>query len=372
MSGATHCSYGRRGVGVGPMIRRAALHVRHRRRSPVRCSSTVRWRGRVGLGPAAWVAAGAALLVAVVLLRRDEPAPGAHEQAEGRAPAPRRLLVMISVFFVLYVGVELGFSGWVYAYAQDLDIGGSNGAAWLHGDVLGLLRTRPADRHSPGGGRGAPLDALRRLHPDGGRGRGLLVVVGGGELVWVGTALLGIGLAPQFATMIAFAERHVAITGAATSWFIGAVAIGGFAPPWLIGQLFDRTGSSALPAAVLCSATATLGWSIVVARLFARRSAVPAERRRLHAAPGERPRARRLGRARLRAERPAAGRSVELQLTDVGGCVRVVLATAASWRRPHCSTSGPSRPCPVGHTDGRARGAASRATVDFGFGEAAR
>ena len=38
---------------------------------------------------------------------------------------------MISVFFVLYVGVELGFAGWVYTYAEDLDIGGSNGAAWL-------------------------------------------------------------------------------------------------------------------------------------------------------------------------------------------------------------------------------------------------
>ena len=78
--------------------------------------------------------------------------------------------------------------------------------------------------------------------------------------------------------MIAFAERHVAITGTATSWFIGAVAIGGFVLPWLIGQLFDRTGSSALPTAVLCSAAATLAWSVVVARLFARRSAIPAER----------------------------------------------------------------------------------------------
>jgi cyanate permease len=64
---------------------------------PLLVNRSLAWSG--GLGPAAWVAAGAALLVAVVLLRRDEPAPGAHEEAEGRAPAPRRLLLVISVFF---------------------------------------------------------------------------------------------------------------------------------------------------------------------------------------------------------------------------------------------------------------------------------
>ena len=61
------------------------------------------------------------------------------------------------------------------------------------------------------------------------------------------TALMGLGVAPQFATMIAFAERHVAITGAATAWFIGAAAVGAFGLPWMIGQLFERTGSSTMP-----------------------------------------------------------------------------------------------------------------------------
>jgi len=265
-----------RGAGVGPMIN--ALHFMFAVGAlacPLLVNRSLAWTG--GLRPAAWVAAGAALLVAVVLLRRDEPAPGAHEEAEGRAPAPRRLLLMISVFFVLYVGVELGFSGWVYAYAQDLDIGGHNGAAWLTatfwaffalGRLLGIpLAAVVAPRRMLLGACALTVVAAA-----------LLVLVGGGDLVWVGTALLGIGLAPQFATMIAFAERHVAITGTATSWFIGAVAIGGFVLPWLIGQLFDQTGSSALPAAVLSSAAATLAWSIVVARSLARRSAVPAGR----------------------------------------------------------------------------------------------
>ena len=78
--------------------------------------------------------------------------------------------------------------------------------------------------------------------------------------------------------MIAFAERHVAITGAATSWFIGAVAMGGFGLPWLIGQLFDRTGSSAHADGRAVLGRGDPGLVIVVARLFARRSAIPAER----------------------------------------------------------------------------------------------
>ena len=103
----------------------------------------------------------------------------------------------------------------------------------------------------------------------------LLVVVGGGSLVWFGTALFGLAISPQFPTMIAFAERHLAITGNATSWFIGASAVGGFVLPWLIGQLFERTGASAMPVAVLSAAVATLLWFCVVARLLGRRVEEP-------------------------------------------------------------------------------------------------
>jgi FHS family Na+ dependent glucose MFS transporter 1 len=262
-----------RGAGVGPMIN--ALHFMFAVGAlacPLLVNRSLAWTG--DLGPAAWIAAAAAVVVAIVVLRRDEPAPGAHEEAEGRAPAPPSLLLVISIFFVLYVGVELGFSGWVYTYAEDLDIGGSNGPAWLTATFWAFFAF----------GRlvGIPLAAVVPPRPmllgactlTVVSAALLVLVAGTGSLVWVATALLGIGLAPQFATMIAFAERHVAITGIATSWFISAVAIGGFVLPWLIGQLFDRAGSSALPTAVLLSAAATLVWSVVVARMFTRQSAL--------------------------------------------------------------------------------------------------
>ena len=96
-----------------------------------------------------------------------------------------------------------------------------------------------------------------------------------GPLIWLATALMGLGVAPQFATMISFAERHVAITGAATAWFIGAAAVGAFGLPWVIGQLFERTGSSTMPIAVLGGAAATLAWFCVVSRLLTAIRPVP-------------------------------------------------------------------------------------------------
>jgi MFS transporter, FHS family, Na+ dependent glucose transporter 1 len=259
-----------RGAGVGPMIN--ALHFMFAIGAlacPLLVNRSLAWSG--DLGPACWIGAAAALAMAVLVLRRDEPAPGAHEAAEGRSAAPRPLLLAISVFFVLYVGVELGFAGWVYTYAEDLGIGGVNGAAWLTATFWATFAF--------GRFLGIPLAAMvePRVMLLGAcvlavGASALLVVAGGGSLVWLGTALLGIGVAPQFAAMIAFAERHLAITGAATSWFIGAAAVGGFGLPCLIGQLFDRTGSSTMPVVVLCAASATLIWFLFLARILTRRA----------------------------------------------------------------------------------------------------
>jgi FHS family Na+ dependent glucose MFS transporter 1 len=260
-----------RGAAVGPMMN--ALHFMFALGAlacPLVVNRSLAWAG--DLRPACWIGAVVCVAVAVLVLRRDEPAPGAHEAAEGRPPAPRPILLAISTLFVLYVGVELGFAGWVYTYAEDLGVGGANGAAWLTATfwaafALGRLAGIPLAAVVE------PRSMLLAASSLAVAAAALLVAAGGGPLVWLGTALLGLGVAPQFASMIAFAERHLAITGSATSWFIGAAAVGSFCLPWLIGQLFDRTGPSAMPVVVLCSAVATLVWFLFVARLLTQRDA---------------------------------------------------------------------------------------------------
>jgi fucose permease len=106
----------------------------------------------------------------------------------------------------------------------------------------------------------------------------LIMALGNGNtaLVWSMTALLGITLAPQFATMIAYTEDHIHLTGRATSWFVSAAGLGGLALPFSIGYLLDRS-SGAMPVAVFAGAVATTGWLFVVRTALITHRGVPAE-----------------------------------------------------------------------------------------------
>jgi fucose permease len=89
-----------------------------------------------------------------------------------------------------------------------------------------------------------------------------LVIVNGGSIgLWIVTFLFGMSIAPQFASMIAYAEAHFALSGASTSAFVGAAGLGGLVMPWSVGQLFDAKGPGVLPTVTLgaCLATIAVG-----------------------------------------------------------------------------------------------------------------
>ena len=96
----------------------------------------------------------------------------------------------------------------------------------------------------------------------------LVAARGSGAPVWAATVVFAFGLAPQFASMIAFADEHLPLTASATSWFLAAAAIGGLIVPWVIGQLFSGVGSGALPAVTLVGAVVTLAWVLVLDRVL--------------------------------------------------------------------------------------------------------
>jgi fucose permease len=95
-----------------------------------------------------------------------------------------------------------------------------------------------------------------------------LVIVNGGNLgLWIVTFLFGFSIAPQFASMIAYAESHFALSGAATSAFVGAAGLGGLVMPWSLGQLFDAHGPGVLPPVTLGACVATIGVGLWVRHL---------------------------------------------------------------------------------------------------------
>lgn len=251
--------------------------------TPLLVNRSVAWGGDVRLA----FAAIAALSFAAAVWIWVSPEPpqlvhGSSVDSDASRDSPglaktssRRLLAIVSVFFVLYVGLELGFAGWIHTYAEEINLGSANvvsavttlfWATFTLGRISAVVVARRIKVETMLIGVSVLSVAAALV---------LVIANGAAAGVWLGTAVFGFSVAPQFPTMVAFAEEHLSLTGIATSWFMGAAAIGGLTFPWAIGQLFDRVGPKALPATVLVAAIATLGWL-----LFVRRS--------LHASAGAR------------------------------------------------------------------------------------
>jgi FHS family Na+ dependent glucose MFS transporter 1 len=234
--------------------------------SPLLVNRSLSARGTVRL--AYVVAAFAAVVAAAIVATRTTPAPvDVAEHSRGEI-APRRLVVAVALFFALYVGIEVGFAGWIATYSQAVGLGGSGtGAAltavfWAAFTAARLVGVGIARRIRPivvlvGACSLSTLAAVA-----------LVAARGTGAPVWVATVVFAFGLAPQFASMLAFANEHLPLTGAATSWFLAAAAIGGLTLPWVIGQLLSGVGSGALPVVVGIGSAATLAWVLVLDRVL--------------------------------------------------------------------------------------------------------
>jgi FHS family Na+ dependent glucose MFS transporter 1 len=171
-------------------------------------------------------------------------------------------VVLLALFFFLYVGVEIGFAGWIFTYAQAQSLAGQATAAYLTSGFWGAFTL--------GRLAGIPLGA--RVRP-----RWILLVdllgaLGGLALMlarpdslaalWAGTLALGLFLASIFPTTVTLADRRVGLTGRMTGWIFSGASAGAMTLPWLMGQLFDRSGPESLLwvlAAILLLALGVLG-----------------------------------------------------------------------------------------------------------------
>ena len=247
------------GFGIGALM------------APLLVNRSVAWGGNVRIAFAiiAALSVGAAVWIwrsvePPQLLHSDQPVAKAGSPGGVAKTSSRRLLGIVAVFFTLYVGLELGFAGWIHTYAEAINLGSANVASavttlfWAT-FTLGRMSAIVATSRVKVETLLISVSGLSVL-------ASLVLVVANGAAagVWIGTAMFGFSVAPQFPTMVAYAEEHLSLTGTATSWFMGAAAVGGLTFPWLIGQLFDHVGPKAMPTTVLVSAIATLGWLLFV------------------------------------------------------------------------------------------------------------
>lgn len=216
-----------------------------------------------------WVLALLTLPVAVMLLRLPSPASptrptekqggGSHHFKNDRAFDARLLVALIACFFFLYVGLEIGFGGWIYTYAVESGLGDEISAAYLTSAFWGALTV----------GRLLAIPIAARFRP-----RSMLIadLVGcfvsitvillwsdSATAAWIGAIGLGVSVASIFPTTLSLAGRRMTITGRVTGWFFVGASSGGMVLPWLIGRLFASFGPGAMMNAIMADLVLAAG-----------------------------------------------------------------------------------------------------------------
>lgn len=193
------------------------------------------------------------------------PEPSAHTQLEERinAPFPMLPVLLIVTLFVLYVGLELGFANWIYTYALTLDLGTTITAAYLTSGFWGaftlgrLLGVWVSTR--------ARSQAILFADLIGCAISTIIIMLwkDSSLALWVGSIGLGLSMASIFPTFLMLAGERMEVTGAMTGWFLVGSGAGSMLLPWLIGQIFVRTGAGAMTTVLLIDIAA-----IVLVLLF--------------------------------------------------------------------------------------------------------
>ena len=200
-----------------------------------------------------------------------EPHKPVHTDAETSTSFPARIVVLTLVLFFLYVGLELGFGNWIYTYALTLGLGTTVTAAYLTSAFWGsftfgrLLAVWISTRMRP-----ITIIVMDLI----GCVLSTLIIMlwrDSNLALWVGTVGLGISMASIFPTIILLAGERMHITGTVTGWFLVGSGAGSMLLPWLIGQIFARTGPQAMNTVLLVDIVLTF----VILFLFTSQRTVP-------------------------------------------------------------------------------------------------
>lgn len=177
-------------------------------------------------------------------------------------------VAVICAFFFAYVAMETGFANWIHTYVEQIEYGDAGTATGVtsmfgFGFALGRVAAIWAARHVSSGWTVAITTGMSVV-------ASVLFVIfdGPGLMLWIVTLLFGLTVAPQYASMLAYAESHLALSGRNTSAIVAASGIGGLLMPFIVGQLFDRVGPQSLPPTVLVLAILTAAVAAYAGRLL--------------------------------------------------------------------------------------------------------
>ena len=182
-----------------------------------------------------------------------------EEQRAGGALSPFLFAVFCLLTFV-FVGGEVGFSGWIYSYAYALGLGTEQTAGMLTSFYwLGITL-----------GRVSAIFITARFKPS----RivlvnltGLVVSLGlillnpaSQTFLWIGSLGFGFFLAPVFPTTFAYLERKTPITGTAAGILWASGSFGAMVYPWVMGLQMADIG----PVSIMMTLAVSFGAALIL------------------------------------------------------------------------------------------------------------
>ena len=148
-------------------------------------------------------------------------------------------------FFFIYVGIEVGFSGWIFTYATTLGLANETAAAYLTSAFWGALTV----------GRLFAIPLTARLRPSailymdllGALASiGLMILCQSTTALWLGVIGLGLFFASVFPTTLSLADRRMSLTGKVTGWLFLGASLGGMTLPLLMGLFLENISPIAI------------------------------------------------------------------------------------------------------------------------------
>lgn len=202
-------------------------------------------------------------LIGLAFLLRPEPAvvrPASVRNAPGR----HSTLLLACIPFVLYVGAEVGFASWVYEFARAVDAEALatplTTAFWISFTAFRFVGVLIALRVSP-------FRVITLSLAVGVAATSVLLTSSvSPALLWLGTLLLGAGIAAVYPTFILLLSERMAMTGRRLGIVAVASTLGSMSFPWIIGRAFTAWSPTAVPLIVGANLLVALLLVIVLLR----------------------------------------------------------------------------------------------------------
>lgn len=222
----------------------------------------------IGLGGsvqwAFWLLAVFILPLTLLVLPLPSPQPIQEEVDRSSRASDPILIALITLFFFVYIGGEVGVSGWIYTYATRMDLADETNAALINSIFFGALTLTRLVIAVIAVRVKAERILLVNLLTCLISAALLYLIPTSSIILWFGVIGLGIGMSSIFPSMLALAQNHLALTGRTTSWFFVGGSLGGMSLPFLIGQLFEPVGPQIVVIVIFsCFAAALIVFEII-------------------------------------------------------------------------------------------------------------